>query len=61
MRDRVPVQFDDYFAPLDLWTGVTAYPISTGGIAILFRDIGEARRTDEALRASEARFRSIFD
>ncbi len=39
MDERVPVQFEDLYAPLGLWTDVTAYPISTGGIAVFFRDV----------------------
>lgn len=41
--ERVPVHFQDHFAPLEMWAGVTAYPTSTGGIAIFFRDITTAR------------------
>jgi PAS domain S-box-containing protein len=60
MRERVHVQFDEYYAPLDLWTNVTAYPVSTGGIAVYFRDIAAQKRAELALRSSEARFRSLF-
>ncbi len=44
MAERVPVQFSEYYAPLDLWTGVTAYPTSTGGIAVFFRDLSAQKR-----------------
>jgi PAS domain S-box-containing protein len=60
MRERMPVQFDEYYAPLDLWTNVTAYPVSTGGIAVYFRDIAAQKRAEMALRGSEARFRTLF-
>jgi PAS domain-containing protein len=33
MEERVPVAFENYYAPLDLWSSVTAYPTSTGGMA----------------------------
>jgi PAS domain S-box-containing protein len=50
MTERVPVQFQAYHAPLDLWTGVTAYPVSTGGIAVFFRDIGGVKRAEQESR-----------
>jgi PAS domain S-box-containing protein len=54
MRERVAVQFQDFYAPLDLWAGVTAYPVSAGGIAIFSRDITALKRAEEAVRAREA-------
>lgn len=50
----------------DLWLDVSARPLRDemglvkGGV-IVFRDITESRRTDEALRDSEDRFRAIMD
>jgi PAS domain S-box-containing protein len=46
MTERVPVQFHEHYAPLDLWTGVTAYPTSAGGIAVFFRDITRMMRAE---------------
>jgi signal transduction histidine kinase len=48
MRDRVPVEFDEYYAPLDLWTHVTAYPTEDGGMAAFIRDINDRKRLEEA-------------
>jgi PAS domain S-box-containing protein len=50
LRDRVSVQFEAYYAPLNLWTDVSAYPSQDGGIAVFFRDI-TARRRVEAIRS----------
>ena len=50
----------------NLWLDVSARPLRDemglikGGV-VVFRDITEARRTDEALRDSENRFRAIMD
>jgi PAS domain S-box-containing protein len=61
MKQRTPVQFDAHFAPLDLWTGVTAYPVSTGGIAVFFRDISERKRAERDLRAEHAFTAAVLD
>jgi PAS domain S-box-containing protein len=58
MKERVPVHFEEHFAPLGLWTDVTAYPIEGDGIMVFFRD-ATARRSleierDEALARLEA-------
>ncbi|HET8733565.1 MAG TPA: PAS domain-containing sensor histidine kinase, partial [Anaeromyxobacteraceae bacterium] len=50
MEERVPREFDAYFAPRDLWTGVTAYPVSDGGIAVFFRDATRRKKVEERLR-----------
>lgn len=60
-RERMPVQFEEYFAPLGLWTAVTAYPVSTGGIAVFFRDVTERRRAEVDVSEREARLRVMFD
>jgi PAS domain S-box-containing protein len=31
VEQQVPVQFDEYYAPLELWTSVSAFPTSEGG------------------------------
>jgi signal transduction histidine kinase len=48
MTERVPSDFEDYYAPLDLWTSVTAYPVTGGGMAVFFRDVTARRRAEEA-------------
>jgi PAS domain S-box-containing protein len=55
MSERVPVQFEEYYAPLDLWTGITAYPTSTGGIVVFVRDVGDLKRAEQALREADRR------
>jgi PAS domain S-box-containing protein len=43
MTERVPVNFEDYYEPLRLWTEVRVYPKSDGGIAIFFTDVTERK------------------
>jgi sigma-B regulation protein RsbU (phosphoserine phosphatase) len=60
MRERVPVHFEEYYAPMDLWTDVSVYPTRDGGIAAFFRDITERKRRQEWARAEEKQ-RSEFE
>ncbi|SHG45985.1 bifunctional diguanylate cyclase/phosphodiesterase [Massilia sp. CF038] len=48
MRDNVSVWFEDYYAPLDLWTEIRAYP-SEDGLAIYFLDISERKSAEEKI------------
>jgi len=60
MTERVAAHFEEYYAPLDLWTEVDAFPSRDGGMAIFFRDVSERKRaelhrTDLLQREREAR------
>jgi PAS domain S-box-containing protein len=52
MFERVPVDFETFYAPLGAWFEVHACPASDG-IAVFFRDISERKRADDALRRSQ--------
>jgi PAS domain S-box-containing protein len=49
MRERVEAQFEEYYAPYDVWTAVTAYPTGEGGVAFFIRDTTGRRRAEEEL------------
>lgn len=51
MEERVRVQYEEYYEPLDLWTEARGYPTADGGIAYLFRDITEEKRAQKKLEA----------
>ncbi len=53
MRDRVEVQFEAYYPPLGAWFENRVYP-SSDGISIVFQDISERKRAEEALREANA-------
>ncbi|WP_239470002.1 sensor histidine kinase [Archangium violaceum] len=55
MRERVPVHFEEYYPPRDLWVDVSVYPTRDGGIAVFYRDISEKKRSEELARAEERR------
>jgi signal transduction histidine kinase len=47
VEQREPAQFEAYYAPLDLWTSVSAYPTSEGGLAVFLRDETERKRAEQ--------------
>jgi len=51
VSDKVTVQFDEYFAPLDCHFDVTAYP-THNGLAVYFRDITHQKQQAEQLARS---------
>ena len=48
LEQQRPVEFEAYFAPLDIWVEAHAYPTSHD-ITIFFRDVTERRRLREEL------------
>jgi PAS domain S-box-containing protein len=61
MRERVVVEFEEYWAPTNAWMHLTARPLPGGGIAIFFRDVSARRRAEDATRASEERLRLLVE
>jgi PAS domain S-box-containing protein len=61
MRDRVTVEFEEYWPPQEAWRQITARPLRGGGIAIYFRDVTARKRAEEAKRASDDRLRLLVE
>jgi signal transduction histidine kinase len=53
MTERVPVEFEFYYEPLESWFEYRVYPLPDSGLAMYARDISEERKTEQALRKSE--------
>ncbi|MET0428069.1 MAG: PAS domain-containing protein [Microvirga sp.] len=62
MTERVPVEIEHRYVDdrhgHDLWLAIRIYPVP-GGVAAFYRDISAGKRSEEALRASEAQFRAF--
>ncbi|HZL31526.1 MAG TPA: PAS domain S-box protein [Pseudolabrys sp.] len=59
-----PVRFENEYKSLGRWFDVYAFKIGEPGsrrVAVLFTDITEHKRSEEALRESEERFRAMFE
>ncbi|HEY0025965.1 MAG TPA: PAS domain S-box protein [Longimicrobium sp.] len=41
--ERVPTMFEEFYAPLNTWREVHAYPAEDGGVSVYFRDISERK------------------
>ncbi len=54
------VEYEEYFAPRDLWVEVLSCPTSAG-VALFLRDVADRRRAEDAQRTSEARLRGSLD
>lgn len=55
MDDRKPEVFDHHYQPWDRWFEVSAYPTTSGGISIYFRDATERKQTLMALHEADRR------
>jgi len=61
MQQRVPSGFQAFYPePLNLWFEIDARP-AEAGIILFFRDITEQKQRDDALRASEERYRVLTE
>ena len=59
-RDGELVEYEEYLKPIDRWLGATVYP-SESGVSTYVRDVTEQRRTREALRRNEERWRALIE
>jgi PAS domain S-box-containing protein len=60
IAERVTAEFQEYFAPLNKWFDVYAYPSDDCGLTAYFRDITEEKRREAELSDSQAFLQSIY-
>ena len=60
MVERVPDSFVDYYEPLNIWTAVNAYPTSSGGMGVFFREVSAERIASQNLRDAVTRGTTLF-
>ncbi|AZH26077.1 PAS domain S-box protein [Haloplanus aerogenes] len=60
METQESVSFEEYYAPLEKWFSVTAYPSETG-LSVYFRDVTERRERDRELERYESIVETVQD
>ncbi|WP_168164214.1 PAS domain S-box protein [Pirellula sp. SH-Sr6A] len=58
VQARVAVEFEEFYAPLQAWFSVKAYP-TPEGLAVYFQDCTDRKRAEEAVRESAERFQLL--
>lgn len=61
LREGKPVHYEAVSPLPGIWIEAGIYPVSGEGLSVFFRDVTESKRVEEALRESEARYRSLFN
>jgi PAS domain S-box-containing protein len=56
-----PVHFENYLEPLKRWYHVSSYSPKKGYYVALFEDITERKKSEEAVKRSEIRFRALYE
>jgi PAS domain S-box-containing protein len=59
-EERVAVSLTSFYSDHGRWYEVHAYP-APDGISVYFRDVSSRKLAEETLRASEARYRTLFE
>jgi len=61
VREQVTVEFENFYKPFGRWYSLKGYPAADGGLITFIRDITEQKHHQQALAASEARLRRVFE
>ena len=60
MKEQEPIFLEEYYPPYNKWFENRIYP-TKNGLSIFFTDITERKLSEQILRESEEKFRSIFN
>src|SRR5215510_2916792 len=61
VEERLTLRFEHFHAPLNRWYEHRTFPNADGGLTLTSRDSTSRHRIEEALRASEERFRRVIE
>ena len=61
MANRAPIKFEHCYSSYGRWFESSASPVEGGGLLLSAYDITDRKRAEEALRESEARFRTLAE
>ena len=59
LRERTPMDFGNYYSPLEIWFTAKAYPLE-GELSVCFHDISRRKQLREELRKSEERLHAVL-
>ncbi|WP_395071734.1 PAS domain-containing protein, partial [Gracilimonas sp.] len=60
LKEQVPVQFEEYYSPIEEWFEVNAYP-SEEGLSVFFRGITERKEAEQELRELYQKNRLVLE
>lgn len=60
MEQGEPVNFEDYYSPIDSWFDINAYP-SEDGISVYFKDITQRKENEEKIKRFNERFQKVTE
>jgi PAS domain S-box-containing protein len=61
VRDRVPIEFENFYESWERWFAIKVYPTEQGGLSVYFCDITSQKQAERALVESQGRLRAIYD
>jgi PAS domain S-box-containing protein len=60
MKENVSVRFEEYFAPLNLWVEVAAFP-SGDSLSVYFKDITARKHASDLLETEKQKYQDLFN
>jgi PAS domain S-box-containing protein len=61
VRERVVVEFENFYDPVGKWFGIKVFPTADGGLASFTRDVTDRKQFDGRVRAEAARAQLLAD
>ncbi len=60
LAENISIRFEEYFAVLDMWIGVSVFP-SKEGLSVYFSDITEEKNNHELLSDAKEKYERLFN